>query len=242
MSMDWLGDLDWFRNLDWRDPYTGLGLALMVFGAPFMVYSHYVLLNVTYAALGMACLILGSVFLLTPASPVPLDAVRALMDGAYVNIEAILEELDLKEKAVYLTRDVRVYCFIPFHDNFKISDTLRLVQDDGLMIFTPVSELISLGDVLPEGGLENSMSSVLVDYLEACDSVKSVMTGDDIVVSISNPVLGGDYPRIKQCLGSFTVNVSGSVLAYVLGESIRFVDERVDGSKITSRFRVIRLG
>ena len=87
-------------KLSLDDPYVGLGVALMVFGSVFGVYSYYVLLDTVFAALGLACLVLGSVLVLTPANPVPLESVRALMNGAYVNIEALLEELDLQEKAV----------------------------------------------------------------------------------------------------------------------------------------------
>lgn len=229
-------------RLDLGDPYTGLGLGLLVFGAPFMLYSHYVLQMVTFTALGMACVILGSVALLTPSSPVPLDAVRVLMDGAYVNIEALLEELDLREKAVYLSRGGRVYCFVPNGEDFDLGGSLRLVQDDGLLVFPPGSELIGLGDVSSEAGVEDALTSVLVDYLEACDGVRAVVTGDDVVVSVSKPVMGGDYPRVRLCMGSLPVNVGGVVLAHMLGEGVRFVDERVADDGVTARFRVIRVG
>ena len=242
MTLNRLLDLSWIKELDLGDPYTGVGLGLMLFGVPFMLYSHYVLLNVTFTAIGMTCLVLGSVFLLTPANPVPIDAVRALMDGSYVNIEALLEELDLREKAVYVPRDDRVYCFVPRSEDFSIGSSLRLVQDDGLMVFPPGSELIGLGDLSSEVGVEDALTSVLVDYLEACEGVRAVVTGDDVVVSVSKPVSGGDYPRIRLCMGSLTVNVSGSVLAFVLGEMVRFVDMRVDADEVTARYRVMRVG
>ena len=229
-------------RLDLGDRYTGLGLGLLVFGAPFMLYSHYVLQMVTFTALGMACVILGSVALLTPSSPVPLAAVRVLMDGAYVNIEALLEEMDLRERAVYVPRDGRVYCFVPSGEEFSLGGGVRLVRDDGVFVFPPGSELIGLVDLSVEGGVEAGLVGVLVDFLEVCEGVRAVVSGDDVVVSFVKPVVGGDYPRVRSCMGSLPVNVAGVVLAHVLGEGVRFVDERVDAGGVTARFRVMRVG
>ncbi len=50
------------------DRYSGVGLGLMVFGAPFAVYSYVVLLNTPLAALGLACVVLGGTLLLVPGS------------------------------------------------------------------------------------------------------------------------------------------------------------------------------
>ena len=188
-------------------------------------------------------MILGGVALLTPSSPVPLAAVRALMDGAYVNIEALLEEMDLRERAVYVPRDGRVVCFVPSGEEFSLGGGVRLVRGDGVFVFPPGSELIGLVDVSVEGGVEAGLVGVLVDFLEVCEGVRAVVSGDDVVVSFVKPVVGGDYPRVRSCMGSLQVNVGGVVLAYVLGEGVRFVDERVDDAGgVTARFRVMRVG
>ncbi len=233
-------------RIDLEDPYVSLGLGLMVFGSGFGLYSHFVLMDTTFTAIGMSCVILGSVFLLTPANPVPLDAVLALMDGAYVNIEALLEELDLTRKAVYFPRGDGVYCFIPRREEYDLGRVmdgpLRVLYEDGVVVFPPGSELIGLAGLGEEAGVEDALTAVLVDYLEACTGVRSVETGDTVVVKILDPVPGGDYPRMKLCMGSLTVNVAGSVLASVFDSPVGFLDESIDPQGATARFRVIDRG
>ena len=225
----------------------GLGLGLMVFGAPFGLYSYYVLGNVTLAAMGMACVILGSVYLLTPASPVPLDVVRSMVEGANVNIEALLEEFGAVNRGVYLPpRDGRVYCFVPVVDGFDVgrldSRPLRLVSGDGLTVFPPGAEVVRLAGIGDEMGLEDALGYVLVDYLEAAEGVKVVESGGNVVVQVVGPVVDSSFVRVRGCLGSTVASVAGCVFASLRGVPVRFLgEESVDGL-VTLRFRLERVG
>ena len=237
-----------------RDPYTRAGVVLMFFGVPFAVYSYFVLLDVTFTALGLASLVLGATALLVPSSPVPAGTVRAMVEGASVNVEALLEEYDASSKAYYLPPvDGRVYCYVPLSGGLEswqlervIGSPIRVVTDvagsRGLMVFPPGSEIVRLSLLGEESGLEDALSYVLVDYLEAVESVKAVLSGDRVVVQLNRYRVDTDFPRVKLCLGSIPVSTAGCVLAWVTGKPVLFVDEAGSGESTTATFRVMGSG
>jgi hypothetical protein len=59
-------------------------------------------------------LILGVNAALIPESPVPAGTIRAMVEGSCAYVEAVLEEFNVKGKAIYLPpRDGRVIAYVP---------------------------------------------------------------------------------------------------------------------------------
>lgn len=237
-----------------RDPYIRAGAVLMAFGVPFALYSYLVLLDVTFTALGLASMILGTTALLVPSSPVPAGAVRAMVEGASVNVEALLEEYDASAKAYYLPPvDGRVYCFVPLSGDLErwqldrvMRSPLRVIAEvngvRGLRVFPPGSEIVRLSLLDEEWGLEAALSYVLVDYFEAVESVNLIRSGDRVVVQLNKYRVDTDFPRVRMCLGSIPVSTVGCVLAWVKGQPVLFVDENGSDESTTATFRVMRSG
>jgi hypothetical protein len=231
--------------------YEALGLSLIIFGVPLSAYAHYVLLNTPFTALGVACIVLGASLMIVPGNPVPAVNVRAMVEGSCVNVEALLEEFDAKEKAVYLPpRDDRVFAYVPLHGGSGETDfeylekvPLRVLVDvggsPGLFVFPPGSEVVRLSLLPEDSGIEDALQYVLVDYLEGVRSVKAIRESDKVVVEVNDPRLRTDFPRFQRVLGSLTTSVSGCVLSSVLGKPSLFVEEEINGGRIRSVFRVI---
>ena len=176
------------------DRYQLLGLSLISFGAVFASYSYLVLLSVPLTALGLACIILGSTLLMVPGSPVPKHQVRAMMEGSLVNVEALLEEFDVKGKAVYLPpNEGRVFAFIPVQESVDLGAIdprrvpVRVLSEAGgvrgVTVFPPGSEAVRLSLLPGEVGAEDALNHVLVDFIEAVESVKFVRRGVEAVVA-----------------------------------------------------------
>ena len=230
--------------------YEAFGLGLIIFGISLATYSYEVLLNVPFTTLGLACLILGATLLQVPDTPVPTTQIRAMMEGACVNIEALLEEFNANEKAVYLPpRNDRVYAFVPLSNNPGVGDVnlldkapLRVITEaggePGLIIFPPGSEVVRLSLLSEESGVEEALNFVLVDFLEAVESVKAVEDSDRIVVEMNSPRVETDFPRFERVLGSVVTSVAGCVISRVLGKPVIFEDEEVDGDRVRGMFRV----
>ncbi len=237
-----------------NDPYVRAGIVLTVFGVPFSIYSYYVLGDVTFTALGLASVILGATAILVPSSPVPVDSVRAMVEGASVNVEALLEEYDGTLKAIYMPPvGDRVYCFVPLSGELQGWEVERLKETPvrvvsefsgvrGLSVFPPGSEVVRLSLLGEESGVEDALSYVLVDFLESVESLKAVRNGDRYVVQLNKVRADTVFPRVRMCLGSSASSVAGCVLAWVLGEPVQFLGEEEMGASITASFRLAGLG
>jgi hypothetical protein len=231
--------------------YEGLGLGLILFGLPFAVFCHLVLLNVPLTALGLACVILGATIMLTPSSPVPVESVRAMVEGACVNIEALLEELDVRHQAVYLPpRDGRVYAYVPLTSNPGVSAAwaaheapVRIVTqmegEPGLLVFPPGSEAVRLSRLGAESGVEEALTHVLVDFLEAVKSVKAVQDGQRIVIDMSGVRVETEFPRFRRILGCLATSMAGCVLSTVVESPVELRDEKIENDKIRCVFTVV---
>lgn len=224
------------------------GLALTPSGAILAYFSHFIASNVPLTALGLACVILGSSIALTPSSPIPRLAVKAMLEGASLNLEALLEEFNVDEKAVYMPpRDDRVFAFIPLSSNPASMEAeeaakapLRVLTSVGgklgLMVFPPGSEVTKLAGVTLGLSVEEAVNLALVEFLEGADSVKAVKEGDKITVEIVNPIIEIELPRVKRSLGSLPVSLAGCALAQSVGRPIVFSKETADGKKIKAEF------
>jgi len=233
------------------DRFVEFGLALEFFGVPFTAFSYWVLSSVPLTALGLACVILGATIVLTPSSPVPKRAILAMVEGSCVNVEALLEECNVMEKAFYLPpREGRVYVFVPLRSNPHLPDAgevmrapMRVITEvhgtPGLLIFPPGSELIRLSELSSGSGLEDALRHVLVDFVEAVESVRAVGEGDKVVVDLVKPRLRTDSPRFRRALGSLVTSIAGCVLASCLEVPVVFDEEQADGERVRVVFRVI---
>lgn len=230
------------------DRYTALGLGLVVFGVPLAVFSYLVLLSVPLTSLGLACIVLGVTVMLTPSSPVPAHTIRAMVEGSCVNIEALLEEFDARERAVYLPpRDGRVYAFVPLASNPGVSAAwaaseapVRVVTEaggePGLLVFPPGSEVVRLSLLSAEAGVEEALSHVLVDFLEAVESVRAVRDGGRVVVDMTVSRAETEFPRYRQVLGTLSTSTAGCALSTVLRVPLTLQDEQVDERRIRAVF------
>jgi hypothetical protein len=222
-----------------------------MFGTIFAIYSHYILMNTPLTALGLACVILGTTTALTPSSPVPVKTVRAIVEASCVNIEAVLEEFDAKIKATYLPpRDEESLgrAYVPLKSNpgtenasAAMDSPIRVVTnvggEPGLLLFPPGSEIIRLSRLGDEAGIEDSLNYILVDFLEAVESVKATRDRENIFVSISGLRLSTNYPRFKKVLGELPTSIAGNVLASVTGNPVTLIKENTYRDEVRAVFK-----
>jgi hypothetical protein len=218
-------------------------------GAVFAAYSYMVLLSVPLTALGLGCVVLGSTLLMVPESAVPSREVKAMIEGGLVNVEAVLEEYDARGRAVYLPpNEGRVQAFVPISENPHMDainpDTVprRVLTEAGgvrgVMVFPLGSEAVRLSQLPEDVDAEDTLSHVLVDFIEIVESIKYVRSGAEVVVELGRPRLASEYPRVNTCFGSFSVSVAGCVLAHVLRSLVYFKGEEVSGSSVIGYFEV----
>lgn len=227
------------------------GVVLSCFGIPLAVFSFFVFSRIGITAFGLVCGILGGVLVLIPWTPVPETPVKSMVEGSCVNIEALLEEVDAKGRAVYLPpNEGSVYAFVPIDSDVDSLDfrgisnvSKRVVTEidgsTGLAVFPPGSEIVKSSNLSGETGLQASLHHVLVDFIEVVEDVQTVRDGKEIRVQLSNPKIDTDHPRFKRSLGSLPVSLAGSVLSYSLDSAVRFVEETVEEDEVVAVFEVM---
>ncbi len=225
------------------DRFNAFGAALASFGALFSLLSYKILSNIPLTALGIGMLILGLSICLTPTSPIPRKAVRALIEGSILNLEALLEEFDASCKGYYVPHeDGRVYVYVPLSSETgppKVALKPRgvVVEEGGkpyLVFLPPASELVRV-----EGfsDVEAAISEVLVDLTELCKSVKVVRSGD-INIEVKGVRGYVSAERFKRVFGSIEACLAACVAAalsnspvYVLSEveekGVKYITLRV---------------
>ena len=96
------------------DRNTVVGVDLLVVGFLVSALGYILAQSIPIAALGFALAIIGALLVLLVPEPVPQDAYRALLSDSIRNVEIILEEADLHERAYFVQlEDGEIRALIP---------------------------------------------------------------------------------------------------------------------------------
>jgi len=166
------------------------------------------------------------------------------------NISAIVEELGLKSKAIYLPSSMtsgKPQALIPIDSNLtppKLGNIVlpkRLIvkhgsnpEDMGLLVTTPgsaVADIITAKSDATDGDLESALTLVLVSTINLADGVKAAMDEDKIRVEISNPRLEYRKMWVYESLGSPIASIVASVVAEVLNKPVTVDNEQYSRGK-----------
>ena len=233
----------------YMDRLSILGAGLTVFASSLTIWSYLFLMNIPLTALGIGLIILGISILLTPTHPIPPHAVRALLEGSTLNIEALLEELNITNRGYYVRgADGRVYVLIPVGRDvgppmgeFEFKGLVAKVQDRKyLTIIPPSSEIIYVQE-LSEAGFDDALNHILVDLSELAESVETSIAGEYAVVRIRKPRGHVASWRFRNVLGSLEASIAASLLAKKHGIA-RIVDEVDMGGERIITLEVFQYG
>ena len=234
-----------------RVRYFAFGAGIASFGAVVALVSYYFLLSVPFAALGVACVILGGATLALPESPVPSGAVRGVIHASVMNVEALLEEFDVREKAVYLPpKDGQSVAFVPLATNPHAPEVRSLMdaprrlvsQADGvpvLLVVPPGSELVRASELSEASGLEDAIQYILTEVTELCSSVKAVATADTLVVEMKGVKVKTEAARYLSTLGSIPASLAASTAATVLKKGLALSTEDAKGKDAVATFKLL---
>jgi hypothetical protein len=238
------------KNKSRVSPYTLLGFILISIGIGLSIVAFFKFNSSLFTAIGIAVFVLGATTMLLPDDPIPPGNLYAMLRGSLYNLEAILEQFEAKERAIYLPRrGGRSRAYIPLGevDNSLISKLLtappRLVMDVdrklGLMIFLPIGEDL-LNSIDEDISTEEALRHTLIEGLGLIKSLKETRDGGDIIIQMKGSTLDVDLPRYGSILGSIQTSIAGSVLANSYKAPISLKEENNTGKTITAIFRVIK--
>ena len=97
------------------DRNTVVGVDFVAAGAVIAALGYALARNIPIAALGFSLATVGAVILLTVPEPVPRDVLQMMLGDAVRNLDALLADAGLREKAYYLVAGEDVKAFVPLN-------------------------------------------------------------------------------------------------------------------------------
>ena len=224
------------------DRNTIVGIDFLVAGSVLAGLGYAAAQSISIAAIGLDIGVIGALLILIVPEPIPQDAYKALLKDSTANIEMILEESSLKERAYFLpTDDGRVRAFIPIsqvagsHPQLvqglakapeRFISNFRGVQ--GLFLLPPGNEIVRLSKVKHGDDLEDALRFALVEFSDLASSVMLSEEDKSVKIHISKPKLASNSPFFNECLGSLVSCVSSCVVASVKRSPVRIMEEKTD--------------
>jgi hypothetical protein len=224
---------------------TLVGLDFLLIGVIISGLGFFLADSVPIASFGFALAIIGALALMIVPEPVPRDAMKALLKDAVRNVEIILEESGLRNRAYFMQmEDGEVRAFVPLStpEGRPLQPSIsgldkaprRFIVDykgtRGLLLIPPGNEIVRLAKVEKGADLEEALRSTLVEYSDLAGGVLSVDEDGGKVskIQITRPKLSSDSPYFNDALGTPVTCIAGCVAAVVKGAPVRIVEERYD--------------
>lgn len=243
------------------DKNSNIGLVFLIAGLVLAVVSYFAS-NVPIAGFGVALSIIGALILLLVPQVVPQDAYKALLKDSIANIEILLQESNLNQRAFFVpTAEGDIRAFIPI--SIKTSsgsqssslassllDTMnraprRFFTDygdlEGLVLVPPGNEIVKLSNLGKGSDLESALQTCLVFFSDLAGSVALEKDSQSNVLNIrmEGARLLPDSSFFNQCFGSPLSCVAACVVCYVKGTPVRIADEKIERRNIALRLEVI---
>ncbi len=222
-----------------------MGLGLCLAGALFAPIAYFIINSVPLAAVGLSTTVIGFVCIaLANTRPyVSPEACELILKTGMENTAALLEELGLRSKAVYLPstmRDGHLQALIPLVDNKEIQLAKgkipgRLIvrygvnpDDMAIAVTTPGSINIDMLETKPgptSSEIEAAATYILTGLLDLANSVSVNMADGMVNVEISGPKLHYEDIWFYRCLGSPIASIVAAISSEALEKPVRIIKE-----------------
>ena len=222
-----------------------LGLGLCVAGAIFSPISYFITGSVPLTAVGMSAIIIGftCIALANTRPYISPEACELILKTGIENTASLLEELGLKNKAIYLPstmRDGHPQALIPLTEDGDIQQVNgpipgRLIvrygvnsDDMAIAVTTPGSINIDMLETKPgptSDEMEAAMTYILTGVLDIANSVKVNLADAEVEVEVSDPRLHYEDIWYYRCLGSPIASIAAAISSEALQKPIKIRDE-----------------
>ncbi len=242
-----------------NNPYRLLGLGLVIAGALFVPVAYFIISSIPLTAVGLSSIIIGftSIALSSARSQISPEASQMILETGMENIAALLEELGVSNKAVYLPSSMRTgsaQALIPLSGDIdvrriKSKIPRRLIvrygddpNDMAIAVTAPGSTGFSKlemksGSTPPE--IEQAISYVLTGLLDLASSVEVRMSEWQLSIEIIGPRLHYENVWYYRCMGSPIASIAASIASDAIAKPIRIKEESFSKGKSTILLEVL---
>jgi hypothetical protein len=231
--------------------YRLLGIILCLAGVIFAPISYFIISSVPLTAMGMSSIMIGfaCIALANTRPYLSPEACQLILKTGMENTSALIEELGLRNKAIYLpstTRGGRPQAIIPIGEDQHIEWVKeripgRLIvrygskpDDMAIAVATPGSINIDMLDAKPgpnRDEIQQAASYLLIGVLDIASAVKVNLADGQVKIDVSNPRLAYEDAWYYRCLGSPIASIVAAVSSEALGKPIRIKEENFNKRK-----------
>jgi len=227
-----------------KNPYMLLGIGLAATGSVLTPIFYFWVGSPALTSTGISAIILGfTCIAIANARPyLSPEAAQMLLKTGMQNTAALLEELGLRNKAIYLpsNENNQAKALIPLvGDNDiklvkeKIPDRLIVrygtnPEDVAIAVTTPGNVSLSLLENKPgptEADIEATLNYLLTGVLDIARRVTVVVVGSNVEVKLSDSRMSYEDIWYYRCLGSPAASIAAAVVAEALGKGVRIKEE-----------------
>ena len=228
-----------------------LGVALCAAGAIFAPLSYFILGSVPLTAVGMSAVIIGftCIALANTRPYISPQACELMLKTGMENTAALLEELGLRSKAIYLPSTMRnghPQALIPLVEDreiqlvkSKISGRLIVrygvnPDDMAIAVTTPGSMNVDMLETKPgptSGEIAAAATYLLTGVLDIADSVTVNLADARVDVEVSGSKLHYEDIWYYRCLGSPIASIVAAISSEALQKPVRIREESYSKGK-----------
>lgn len=239
------------------NPYRILGLVLCLAGAVLTPLFYFLVGSQPLTAVSISSIMLGFTSLaISNARPyISPEACQMLLATGTENIAALLEELGLRNRAVYLPSSMQngfmraiipfVEGDIPFDSQHKLPRRLivrygKNSDSVAIAVTTPGNVCVKMLDTIPgptASDIESALTYILTGMLDIADSISMKETGSNIEVEVRGVKMHEDNAWYYQCIGSPVASIAAAITSEALGKPVQIKEEK--SSKGDTRQRIV---
>ena len=233
------------------NPYRLLGLGLSLTGAIFAPIAYFIIGSVPLTAVGISAIMLGfiSIALANTRPYISPEACQLILKTGMENTAALIEELGLRSKAIYLPSAMRSghpQALIPLRDNEDIQWVMKKVpgrlivrygvnpDDMAIAVTTPGSINIDMLETRPgptAGEIEAAVTYILTGVLDIASSVTVHLADARVEVEVSGSRLHYEDIWYYRCLGSPIASIAAAISSEALQKPVRIKEESYNRGK-----------
>ena len=239
------GDRSTRRRGSLNRPYRLLGLSLSAGGAIFAPITYFVADSAPLAAVGIAAIIIGltSYALSRTRSGISPEASELMLKVGMQNASALLEELELRTRAIYLpsaASNGKPRALVPLGNLDDVNQIMAKVPEGlivrreaspepmAISLATPGGMIIELLETKPEAtaqGIEDAARYILQGVLDIADSVSVRFSNSTVDVEIDGSRMHYEDVWYYYSLGSPLASILAAISSEALDKPVRVSEE-----------------
>jgi hypothetical protein len=240
-------------------PYQMFGMSLAIAGAIFAPTAYFLINSIPLTAVALSSVMIGGTSIALAASrpQISPEAAQMILETGMENTAALLEELGLSGKAVYLPSAMRIgnaQALIPLNgdiDVLRIKDKIprRLIvrwgenpEDMAIAVTAPGGTGLNRLEIKPgptSSEIEHAVTYVLIGLLDLADSVGVRLENNMVTVEVTGPKLQYENIWYYRCLGSPIASIVASIACDGIGKPVRITEENYRQHKSTILLEVL---